>query len=162
MGDVPGPRERDRGLRHRPPLRFPFLELPGEPPTVRPVVPITVAGLEAAPQLCLVDSGSLRNRFGAWLADAAGIDVTDTQERISVGGIQTTARAARVDLMLGDTRFDAPVWFCDPWPFAFNLLGHEGFLCYFRVTLAADEEWLECAPAAGATSEAARPSSPQR
>lgn len=115
---------------------------------MRPVVPITVEGLEGAPQLCLVDLGSLRNRFGGWLADAAGISLTAApDERLAVGGVVTTARAARVQLALGSVEFDAPVWFCDPWPFAFNLLGQDGFLQYFRVTIAAAEGWLDCEPA---------------
>jgi hypothetical protein len=126
-------------------LRFPFLELPGEKLVLRPVLPLVLEGLDRAPQLCLVDSGALRNRFGGWLADAAGIPLAGApQERIAVGGVVTTAAYARVELVLADVRFDAPVWFCDPWPFAFNLLGQEGFLRYFRVTISAAEGWLDC------------------
>ena len=128
-------------------MRFRFLELPGDPLTVRPVVPIVVEGIEVAPQLCLVDSGALRNRFARWVADAAGIPLEDAvEDRVAVAGIVTTARVARVELALGAARFDAPVWFCEPWPFSFNLLGQEGFLRYFRVTISAAEEWLECSP----------------
>jgi Aspartyl protease len=128
-------------------VRFPFLALPGDPLTLRPAVLITVEGLEQAPQRCLVDSGSLHNRFGSWVADSAGIHLGGApRQRVAVGGVITTARAARVELRLGETRFDAPVWFCDPWPFAFNLLGQEGFLRYFRVTISAAEEWVECEP----------------
>jgi hypothetical protein len=128
-------------------VRFSFLELPGERLILRPVVPITIEGLERAPQLCLVDSGALRNRFGRWLADASGISLASApQERLAVGGVVTTGSMARVDLGLGEERFDAPVWFCDPWPFAFNLLGQEGFLRCFRVTISAAEGWLECEP----------------
>ena len=43
-------------------------------------------------------------------------------------------------------RYDAPVTFCDPWPFPFNVLGQEGFLRYFRVTLCAADYWLEVEP----------------
>lgn len=53
---------------------------------------------------------------------------------------------ARADLSFGESRIDAPVWFCEPWPFAFHLLGQEGFLRYFRVTICAAEGWLECEP----------------
>ncbi len=127
-------------------MRFPFLELPGQEQLVlRPVVPIMIEELDIAPQLCLVDSGALRNRFGSWLADSAGICLTDApEERFAIGGFRARGRLARVDLSLGETRFDAPVWFCHPWPFAFNLLGQEGFLRYFRVTISAAEGWLEC------------------
>ena len=128
-------------------MKLPFLELPGDPLTLRPVVLVDVEGLEYAPQLCLVDSGALRNRFGRWVADAAGIALDDAlEETIAVRGIVMAARFARVELALAGARFDAPVWFCDPWPFGFNLLGQEGFLRYYRVTISAAEEWLECEP----------------
>ena len=126
-------------------MRFPFLELPAERLTLRPVVPIVVEGLPDAPQLCLVDSGSLRNRFGAWVAEAAGISLEGAPgETVGIGGGTTVARVARVKLSLGETTFEAPVSFCDPWPFSFNLLGQEGFFRYFRVAIAAAEDWLEC------------------
>jgi hypothetical protein len=38
------------------------------------------------------------------------------------------------------------VSFCDPWPFAFNLLGQEGFLRHFRLELCAAADWLEIEP----------------
>jgi hypothetical protein len=125
-------------------LRYPFLELPGQPLVLRPAVPVDVEGLEDAPQLCLVDSGSLRNRFARWLADAAGIPLDEApEERVAIGGIVTTAAFARVELRLGEMRVDAPVWFCEPWPFAFHVLGQEGFLRYVHVELCTAEGWLE-------------------
>lgn len=68
------------------------------------------------------------------------------EERVAIGGILTTAAFARVELRLGEMRFDAPVWFCDPWPFAFNVLGQEGFLRYVHVELCTAEGWLELVP----------------
>jgi Aspartyl protease len=129
-------------------VRFDFVELPGEGSTlVRPVVPVQVEDLEEAPQLCLVDTGSTTNRFGAWLADATGIDLAAAPEsRVVVGGVTTSARHARADLTIAGFRYDAPVTFCDPWPFAFNLLGQEGFLRFFRVTISAAHTWLEVEP----------------
>jgi hypothetical protein len=126
-------------------VRFDFVELPGEGSTlVRPVVPVQVEDLEDAPQLCLVDTGATANRFGAWLADAIGLDLRGAPvSTLSVGGLTTTARHARADLTIAGVRYAAPVTFCDPWPFAFNLLGQEGFLRFFRVTLCAAEAWLD-------------------
>jgi len=126
-------------------VRFDFLELPGGSSTLlRPIVPVQVEDLEDAPQLCLVDTGSTHNRFGAWLAEATGIDLSDAPESdLAVGGLLTKARHARAELTIGGTRYDAPVTFCDPWPFAFHLLGQEGFLRFFRVELCAAEAWLE-------------------
>jgi hypothetical protein len=130
-------------------VRFEFLELPGEGRSAlaRPVVPVQVEDFEEAPQLCLVDTGSTANRFGAWLADATGIDLAGALEtKIYVGGVATLARHARADLTIGGLRYDAPITFCDPWPFAFNLLGQEGFLRFFRVELCAAEGWLDVEP----------------
>lgn len=126
-------------------MRFEFLELPGEAsPLLRPVVPVQVEDLEDAPQLCLVDTGATTNRFGMWLAEATGIDLSGAPESsIVVGGVTTTARHVRADLTVAGVRYDAPVTFCDPWPFAFNLLGQEGFLRFFRLTVCAAESWLE-------------------
>ena len=126
-------------------MRFEFLELPGEQGALaRPVVPVQVEDLQEAPQLCLVDTGSIANRFGLWLAEATGIDLEGAPETtLHVGGLTTTARHARAQLTIAGVRYDAPVSFCDPWPFAFNLLGQEGFLRFFRVTLCAAGSWLE-------------------
>ncbi len=129
-------------------MRFDFLELPGGASALtRPVVPVQIEDLDAAPQLCLVDTGSTANRFGSWLAEAVGIDLTGApEERIAVGGLPTTARHGRAALTVAGVRYDAPVSFCDPWPFAFNLLGQEGFLRFFRVTICAADFWLEVEP----------------
>lgn len=127
-------------------MRFDFLELPGDygHGIVRPVVPVQVGDLEQAPQLCLIDTGSLRNRFAYWLADACGVDLTGAPTaELALGGFVTTGYEARVDLTVDGDRFDAPVSFCDPWPLAFNLLGQEGFLRGFRLTMSANEGWLE-------------------
>jgi len=129
-------------------VRFPFLELPGERWTVpRPVLPVQLEDVEDAPQYCLVDTGATTNRFGAWLAEMAGVDIVGApSEHVVVGGVRTTARHARATLTIGGHRYDAPVTFCEPWPFPFSLLGQEGFLRYFRVTLCAAEYWLEIEP----------------
>jgi len=129
-------------------VRFVFIELPGEASLlVRPVVPVQVEDLEDAPQLCLVDTGATTNRFGAWLAEETGIDLSGVPPApVIVGGLTTMAYAARADLTVAGVRYDAPVTFCDPWPFAFNLLGQEGFLRFFRLTLCAAESWLELEP----------------
>jgi hypothetical protein len=129
-------------------LRFEFAELPDEPLRLpRPLLPVQVEDLEDLPQRCLVDTGATTNRFGVWLADTVGIDLTGAvQEEVLVGGVRTIASHARANLTVAGVRYDAPVTFCDPWPFPFNLLGQEGFLRYFRVTLCAAEYWLEVEP----------------
>jgi hypothetical protein len=129
-------------------VRFSFLELPGSVSTLpRPVVPVQVEDLVDAPQYCLVDTGATANRFPAWLAEAVGIPLDAApEEAFAIGGLTTLGRLARTDLTIAGARYEAPVWFCDPWPFAFGLLGQEGFLRFFRVTFCAKEFWLDVEP----------------
>lgn len=131
-------------------MRYDFIELPGAESTlVRPVLPVQIEDLEEAPQLCLVDTGSTANHFGAWVADAIGLDLTGVPEStIRVGGLVTSGRSARADLTISGRRYDAPITFCEPWPLSFNLLGQEGFLRFFRVTICAAEFWLDVEPEA--------------
>ena len=113
------------------------------------MVPVRAEGLEDELLLCLVDTGSTTNRFGGWLADESGIDLAGAPtEEVIVGGVRSTAKHARIGLTIAGLHYDAPVTFCDPWPFAFNLLGQEGFLRFFRLTICAAEFWLELAPEA--------------
>ena len=135
-------------------MRFPFRELPaaaGGELTPRPVVDVWLEGIELTPLACLVDTGALRTRFSAELAEIAGIDLSGAPtERFAVGGSAVEGAAARVMLRMeraGEERaWDAAVWFCDPWPFGFQLLGLDGFMRQFRVTISGYEEWIECEP----------------
>lgn len=127
-------------------MRFEFVQLPGST-LPRPTVLVELEDLEDAPQRCLIDTGTTANRFGLWLAEATGIDLDGApKETVTIGGVTMTARHARVALTLGGLRYDAPATFCDPWPFAFGLLGQEGFLRFFRLTLCAAQFWLELEP----------------
>jgi hypothetical protein len=130
-------------------VKYPFKELPGDPADfLRPTVPVTVEGIVRAPQLCLLDTGALHNRFGSWIAEAAGIDLRSSPgQSIALGGFVATAREARVQLTLGDITWDAPVWFCEPWPLSFNLLGQEGFFRWFDVTIREARYEVEIVPA---------------
>lgn len=120
--------------------------------TPRPVIDVWLEGVEVAPLGCLVDTGALRTRFSRDLATAAGIELDDTsRERFAVAGQVVEGSPARVTLRIGDPDGDshlweAPVWFCDPWPFGFQLLGLDGFLRHFRTTMSAYREWVHCRP----------------
>lgn len=129
-------------------MKFPFKELPGNSTDyLRPAVPVTLEGMPRAPQLCLLDTGALHNRFGAWTAEAAGLDLTGADhQRIAIGGFVTAARRAPVRMTVGDATWEAPVWFCDPWPLAFHLLGQEGFFRWFKVRLRAATYEIEITP----------------
>jgi hypothetical protein len=138
-------------------MRFEFRALPsasGGALTPRPVVDIALEGLDVAPVTCLLDTGALRTRMSAELAPLAGIDLTGgLTEDFFVGGVKTSGELARVTLTLTDRAdefsWDAPVWFCDPWPHPFGLAGLEGFLHHFVVTISAYDGYLEVAPGPG-------------
>jgi hypothetical protein len=135
-------------------VRYPFRQLPaagGGDLTPRPVVDVWLEGIEAVPLGCLLDSGALRTRFSAELAEIAGIDLTGApREPFAVGPVRGEAAAVRTTLKVavGEDahEWDASVWFCDPWPFPFQLLGLDGFFQHFRVTISAYREWVDCRP----------------
>jgi hypothetical protein len=77
---------------------------------LRPVVPVALEGIARAPQLCLLDTGALHNRFGAWVADAAGINLTGTdEERFAIGSFVTAGRQTLAQLTLGNVTWEASV-----------------------------------------------------
>jgi hypothetical protein len=87
----------------------------------------------------------------AELAPLAGIELTATlTERFYLGGLETVGSLTRVNLTVTDGAeeftWDAPVWFCDPWPHPFGLAGLEGFLRHFIVTIRACDEYLDIEP----------------
>jgi hypothetical protein len=135
-------------------MRFAFRALPsasGGALTPRPVVDIALEGLEVAPVECLLDTGALRTRMSAEFAALAGIELPDNlTEEFYIGGVKTEGVLARVTLTVTDGTdefsWDAPVWFCDPWPQPFGLAGLEGFLHHFLVTINAYEGYLEIEP----------------
>jgi hypothetical protein len=130
-------------------VKHAFQALPGHTGRARPVVDLVVEGLELAPQACLLDTGANEIRMGRHVAELAGIDLGDTHDQIVVAGLQTTGHRASVQLELRQGKEShtwAPtVYFCDPWPWAFGLLGLGG-LDPFLITLDAYEEWVELHP----------------
>jgi hypothetical protein len=135
-------------------MRFAFRELPaasGGILTPRPVVDIALEGLDAAPVGCLLDTGALRTRMSAELAPLAGIELTGAlTEDFFIGGLKTAGALAHITLTMTDGgdefSWDAPVWFCDPWPHPFGLAGLEGFLHHFIVTIRAYDGYLDIEP----------------
>jgi hypothetical protein len=123
-----------------------FQALPGQAGRARPVVDLVVEGLELAPQACLLDTGASEIRMGEHVAELAGIDLSDD---VVVAGLRTRGRGATVQLELRQGRlshvWSPTVYFCDPWPWAFGLLGLSG-LDPFLVTINAYEEWSELKP----------------
>lgn len=131
-------------------MRHSFQALPGHTGRPRPVIDLVVEGLDLAPQACLLDTGATDIRMGHHVAELAGIDLSDaTEDEIVVGGLQTIGRPASIQLELRQGKEShtwAPtVYFCDPWPWAFGLLGLGG-LDPFLVGINTYEEWVELHP----------------
>jgi hypothetical protein len=131
-------------------VRHAFQALPGHAGRPRPVVDLVVEGLDLAPQACLLDTGVAEIRMGGHVAELAGIDVSEgISTEIAVGGLRMTGHSATVQLELRLGRlshaWSPTVYFCDPWPWAFGLLGLSG-LDPFLVTINAYEEWSELTP----------------
>jgi hypothetical protein len=135
-------------------VRFRFRELPDPGATrvrARPIVDVVVEGLDFAPQACALDSGATAVRFGAYVAELCGIDLSGAPEtQLAVRGNIVKALMAEVHLFVEDEStsygWTAPVWFCEPWIPSFGLLGLTGFFDQFEVTIASYEEWVELKP----------------
>ncbi len=71
-------------------------------------------------------------------------------EEFYIGGLKTAGALARVNLTVTDGTdeffWDAPVWFCDPWPHPFGLAGLEGFTHHFLITIRAYDGYLDIEP----------------
>ena len=85
--------------------------------------------------------------MGEHVAALAGIALEDALSGdIVVGGLRATGRAVTVQLELRQGRdshqWSPTVYFCDPWPWAFGLLGLSG-LDPFLLTVNVYEEWAE-------------------
>jgi len=89
--------------------------------------------------------------MSAELAPLAGVELDDAlTEEFWVAGLKTVGTMARVRLTVTDGAdqfsWDAPVWFCDPWPHPFGLAGLEGLLHHFVVTIRAYDGYLDLEP----------------
>lgn len=131
-------------------MRHAFQSLPARIGRARPVVDLVVEGLDVAPQACLIDTGASDIRMGRHVAELAGLDLSAAvDDEVVVGGLRTTASGVPVGLELRQGRsshaWSPTVFFCDPWPWAFGLLGLSG-LEPFVVTINAYDEWSELRP----------------
>jgi hypothetical protein len=131
-------------------MRHAFQALPGQIGRARPVVDLVIEGLDLAPQACLIDTGATEIRMGRHVAELAGLDLTGAVlDEVIVGGLRTVAAGIHVELELKQGRtshaWSPTAYFCDPWPWAFGLLGLGG-LDPFLVTINAYDEWSELTP----------------
>lgn len=127
---------------------FRYTELPESTESrPRPLVDLGIAGMETALVPCLVDSGAVSSLVPAWSAHLAGVDLAAaTEQRLGVGGGTTSARFVTVNLSAAGLVWEANVGFCDPWPYAWGLLGHDAFFRWFTVTFRAADYGFELEP----------------
>ncbi|MGH9225077.1 MAG: hypothetical protein ACRD2W_15160 [Acidimicrobiales bacterium] len=96
---------------------------------------------------CLVDSGAVHTLLPSWVAQAGAIALTGGRStRLGVGGGSTTATFAPVRLATGPHAWEAEVAFCDPWPYAWGLLGQTSFFRFFTVRFRAVDFEFEVDP----------------
>ena len=123
----------------------PYTELPdaagGWP---RPLVDVTVADMDEARVPCLVDSGALHTLLPRWVARGGGIDLRRATHRsLAVATITVEAVFVGTRLTVADHSWEAEVGFCEPWPYAWGLLGQLSFFRHFTVVFRAADFELE-------------------
>jgi hypothetical protein len=125
-----------------------YTELPestGSAP--RPVLDVAVADVGSVLVPCLVDSGAVNTLLPRWIADVADVDVSHgPPRRLGVGGTTISARFTTVALSVDVLAWEATVGFCDPWPYAWGVLGHDSFFRWFTVTFRAADGEFELHP----------------
>ena len=124
-----------------------YTELPGDAGWPRPLLDISVAGLDEATFPCLVDSGSLNSLLPRWVGEIIGLSLDHVEpRRLVVGGAVTEARFCPVPLMAGEHGWEAEVGFAHPWPYEWGLLGQLSFFRYFTVIFRASDFEFEIVP----------------
>ena len=125
----------------------PYTELPGGGGLPRPILDVSVAGLDDATFPCLTDTGSINSLLPVWIAEEAGLALGELEARpLGVGGMATEARFVPVRLTAVGHSWEAEVGFTDPWPYDWGLLGQLSFFRYFVVTFRAADFQLEVVP----------------
>ena len=126
-------------------MRFPFTTVPRDPSGVpRPLVSLELEGVRG-PVTFLIDTGAVDNRLPSEWATEAGIDLGPCATQVvGIGGQSHVCHLVEdLQVTLGDTSLSLAMWFCDDWKPPFGLLGQEGFLRYFTLTLSVAEDWFE-------------------
>ncbi len=108
----------------------------------RPLVDLIVA--DSVTVKALVDSGAVNTLFPAWVAEAAGLDLTGADTlALNVGGRSYEAKLATVRLQTGDHVWEAEVGFCSAWSIGWALAGHWGFFRFFNIAFRAVDHEFE-------------------
>lgn len=128
--------------------RFAVGRLPSDPAAARrPILGVEVRGRREVHLPCLIDTGSLHVRMPEWVAVRTGIDLDAIDGvRIGLGGQVVEACPAHVAIATAAGELITTVWFCRGWHSPFGLLGQEGFLDRYRLTLDVAEGWFALQP----------------
>ena len=126
----------------------PYTELPDEAGgSPRPVLDVAFEDMDDVLVPCLVDSGAVHTLLPSWVAEAAAVRLSDAQPRIlGVGGTSTSASFVVVRFVVGGRAWEAEAGFCDPWPYAWGLLGQASFFRFFTITFRAADFEFEIDP----------------
>ena len=125
-----------------------YTELPGVTGTApRPLLDVSLADLGSVLLPCLVDSGAVNTLLPSWPAEVAGLNLAGAEERVlGVGGALVRARLTVIRMAAAGLTWEAEVGFCDAWPYAWGLLGHQSFFRWFTVTFRAADFEFELDP----------------
>jgi len=128
----------------------PYTELPEEAGGMaRPVLDVAIEDMDDALVPCLVDSGAAHTLLPSWVAQAAALPLSEGLPRIlGVGGTLTSATFVTVRFGAGGRVWEGAAGFCDPWPYAWGLLGQASFFRFFTVTFRAADFEFEIDPIA--------------
>ncbi|MDQ6838999.1 MAG: retropepsin-like domain-containing protein [Actinomycetota bacterium] len=116
----------------------------------RPILDVLI-GTAALRVQALVDSGATRTLFHQTVAEAAGVDLSEAEERellLGPGRPPVPARFETVLLDAGGLQWEAEVGFCEDAPQDWGLLGGAGFFRFFTVTFRYYDSEFEIEPVA--------------
>lgn len=126
----------------------PFTELPeeagGRP---RPVLDVVIGDMEDILIPCLVDSGALHTLLPRWVAEAGALSLEGGRSvALAVAAASTSATFTKVRMSAAGHAWEGDIGFCDPWPYAWGLLGQSAFFRFFTVTFRAADFAFEVDP----------------
>jgi hypothetical protein len=113
----------------------------------RPMIGVAIERHPAASLPCLIDTGTSRTRLPGWMANLIGFDMYAADGiQLGLGGQIVKACPAQVTMTTVAGTLPTTVWFCRGWHSPFGLLGQEGFLDHYRLTLDVREGWFALEP----------------
>ncbi len=113
----------------------------------RPLLDVSVADMDDARVPGLVDSGALHTLLPRWVAEASGLPLAGGEGRdLMVAAAVTRSIFVMTRLTAAGHSWEAEVGFCDPWPYAWGLLGQRSFFHFFTVTFRAADFAFEVEP----------------